>query len=580
MAAALEAARTEARRSLVITVLLIVVLTIGTMVAGLLLVRRTAAHITRPLSELTAAAATISAGQHSVRVSIKSQDELETLGEAFNQMVGELEESYRRLAALNHTLENRVEERTQALAARNRDMRLVLDTVEEGLLTVSRDGWLSEERSARIEAWFGTYSGRTRFVDYMARVDADFAESFVLALDALADDFLPMAVILAQIPSRLQAGGRQFQFSYLPIAPGSIEQGLLIVVNDVTDRLALMQHEAEQKEVLAALQGITQDRAGFLAFFDEATQMVDGLSRPGADVAGTKRLVHTLKGNAAGFGFTLVAELCHALEDQLAESAVTPPEAQAPVPALSLLRERWATLSRTVNDLVGERGRRMIELGADELSRLRDAVEKGLPPELICAVLARWQLEPVERPLLRLGDRARRLAADLGRGDVAINVDGGGVRLDARRWTRLWSELTHVVRNSVDHGFLPEAAAPALRLSAHVSDLGFTVEIADNGVGIDWQQVRAAAQRRGLPCASDADLTAALLAPGFTTRDGVSSTAGRGVGMTAVGQLVREWNGSVFAASQPGAGTTWRLVFPRARLGPGEGVDRSLVAAA
>jgi HAMP domain-containing protein/HPt (histidine-containing phosphotransfer) domain-containing protein len=583
LARALERARSASRELLAVTILLIIFLIVAAMAVGVLLVTRAAARISQPLSELTRAATAIASGQRSVRVSIKSHDELETLGHAFNQMVSELDESYLRLESLNRTLEERVADRTAALGIRNRDLRLVLDTVNEGLLTISPDGMLSEERSAKIDQWFGPYAGPTRFVDYLARIDPVFAESFALSHEALIEDYLPMALVLAQMPARLQAGGRQFEFAYLPIAAGTIKQGLLVVVNDVTDRAALMQQEAEQKEVLAALQAITQDRNGFLSLFDDATGLIQRLAYETNDLETTRGLVHTLKGNAGGAGFNLVAELCHQMEDELAAAPATP-GARPGSRSFAALRDRWENLNRTVSKLVGQRGRQVIEIAVEDLNRLRDELDQGIPPRMIREQLARWQLEPTERPLSRLGERGRTLAAALGKGDVAVSVDGGGLRLDPKRWARLWSELTHVVRNSVDHGFLPVGQrvaagrpAPELRLRTSLDEQGkeLTVELADNGVGIDWQRVRWAAAKRGLPAVTEADLTAALLVPGFTTRDELSSTSGRGAGMAAVYQLVREWNGRVSVVSRPGTGTIWRLTFWSSMLGPGEGTDTS-----
>ncbi|HEY2899580.1 MAG TPA: HAMP domain-containing protein [Polyangia bacterium] len=583
LAQALERARADSRRALGVTIAIIVALSIATMLFGLLVVRRAAARISQPISELTAAATAIAAGDRNVRVSIKSHDELETLGNAFNQMVGDVDESYDRLASMNRTLEQRVDERTRALGTRNRDMRLVLDTVNEGLLTISREGWLSEERSAKIDQWFGPYAGNTRLSDYLTRIDPLFADSFALSHEAMLEDYLPLSLILAQAPARLQSRGRQFDFSYLPIASGTIDQGLLVVITDVTDRLALVQHEDEQKEVLAALQGITQDRTGFLAAFDEAAQLVDRLRHEWLDVLTGKRLIHTLKGSAAGAGFNLVADLCHKAEDEITERA--PGGRRLPMaPSLAALFRRWENLSRTVNGLIGERGRRVVEVAIDDLVRLRDQLDHGAPVQAIRAELARWPLEPADRPLHRLAERGRLLARRLGKGDVSIEISGGGLRLDPRRWARFWSELTHVVRNGVDHGFVPASEraaaglpAPALHLSAAVNERELVVQIADNGRGIDWPAVRRAAERRGLPTATDADLVAALLSPGFTTREDVSATSGRGVGLAAVGALVHESNGTISVTSQPGEGSTWRFVFPRSMLGPGEGPDAPIL---
>jgi HAMP domain-containing protein len=108
---ALAKARGDSRRSLVTAISLLGLLAIGTMVFGIALARQAAGRITQPLAELTRATTALAAGDRTLRVSIRSQDELEGLGDAFNQMVAELNESYARLEGLNRTLEQRVDER-------------------------------------------------------------------------------------------------------------------------------------------------------------------------------------------------------------------------------------------------------------------------------------------------------------------------------------------------------------------------------------------------------------------------------------------------------------------------------------
>lgn len=570
---ALDNARADSRRSLLTAVAILGLLTIGTTALGILLARKAAARITRPLGELTQATTAIAAGDRHRRVSIHSQDELQALGHAFNQMVAELDESYRRLEALNHTLEQRVDERTRALADRNRDLRLVLDTVNEGLLTVSPDGLLAPEHSAMIDRWFGPYPPGTRFVDYLRPIDRDFAESFALGHEALLEGVLPLELCLDQLPSRLRAGDRDLHLTYLPIGD-HLAHGLLVVIEDVTQQLARAQQEAEQRELLAAFHAFTRDRVGFLTFFDEAAGLLEQIASGGAaDLATQKRLLHTLKGNASLAGLGVVAELCHHAEDELADSQRLSPATMA------TLRSRWLTLTRAVNSFLGERGRDLVELPAHEIERLREEIEQGTTPAKLIQRLAGWRCEPVERPLERLAGHARALAGRLGKGDLIIELSGRGLRLDPRRWGPLWSELVHLVRNAMDHGLetVEERRAagkpphPRLRLGASLRDDALVLEIEDDGRGIDWEGVRRAAQARGIAAATAEELTLALLTGGLTTRSEVSATSGRGIGLTAVYRRVRELQGQLSVSSRPGAGTCWRLSFPRSALGPYEG---------
>ena len=130
--------------------------------------------------------------------------------------------------------------------------------------------------------------------------------------------------------------------------------------------------------------------------------------------------------------------------------------------------------------------------------------------------------------------------------------------------------LVHVVRNAVDHGLeSPEArvasgksSSPSLVLSARADEDCIVIEISDDGRGIDWARVRAKAAASKRPTASTDDLVDLLLDAGFSTRDDVTTTSGRGVGMAAVAEEVRRLGGKIQVESSVGVGTCWRFSLP------------------
>ena len=164
---AIAGARTEARERLIRSVVLIGSLLTLAIVLVLLISRAQAVRITRPVRELSLAAGTLASGNREVRVQIESGDELEQLGASFNRMVEDLDTSYRHLEEMNHTLEVKVTERTAELGHRNRDMRLVLDNVDQGFATLSADGTMAVERSRLVSEWFGDSAQRFPFWSYL-----------------------------------------------------------------------------------------------------------------------------------------------------------------------------------------------------------------------------------------------------------------------------------------------------------------------------------------------------------------------------------------------------------------------------
>lgn len=561
MQQARDAARAQARGALIQTLSILCALAVGTALFFLFLAMRQAERITRPLGQLTAAAAAIACGRRDACVRISSGDELELLGGAFNQMVRDLDASYSQLEDMNKHLEQRVEQRTLELASRNRDMRLVLDNVEQGFITVDMNGVMALERSAVVDKWLGASGAGSLFVDLIAGHDSAFSAAFGLGLESMREAWMPLEVSLAQLPSQLTVGARELRFSYRPVFDRGKLRSLLVVAADVTERIARERNEREQLEAMAVFERIMSDRRGFLSFFADADQLMGAITG-NVDLSTCKRLVHTLKGNAATFGLSRIAELCHDIEDSIEELA------GPPAPGLrDALARRWQTLAEQVRRTGDDNS--LVVSNADHDRVVNELAAAGIAPAMVRKI-AVWRLEHVRTAFTRLGDNARAMAAGLGKPGLEVSVDAGDLMLDPRHWDRFWSELVHVIRNSVDHGIeTPElrvasGKSPCGRLAfeAHVADGAFVVTVTDDGSGIDWSAVAAKARACGLPADRPQDLERALFASGFSTRDEITMTSGRGVGLDAVHQAVTSLEGRVEIDSALGRGTTFRFVFP------------------
>jgi two-component system, chemotaxis family, sensor kinase CheA len=564
---ALARAKGDASSGLMKSVLLVGFLISVASGLGLLLSRMQGVRIIRPIVDLTVAARELAAGNRAVRVKIESGDELQQLGASFNHMVQDLDASYGKLEEMNHTLEHKVEERTTELARKNRDMRLVLDNVDQGFATLSPDGGLSRERSRVLDEWFGVCDEPLSFWQYISPCAPRFAANFRLGWEQLSDGFLPIEVSLAQLPQLLHARGKSWQFRYLPIYRGSELDGVLLVVADITARLAKEAEEAEYQELMESFKRLVSDRSGLNGFLREAEPMVEAIAarRLDSDSVVLNRALHTLKGNAASMGLALVAGLCHKLESEVAESGAVSDA------TLAELSARWSAIKRHIHSFIGKAPETVIEVTeADYTALVAHLSEaRGIPRELLHELLA-WKLTPVERPLQRLAEYARALASRLDKGDIDVRVEPNGVRLDAERFKGFFSELVHVIRNAVDHGIESPAERQAggksgratLTLKTQLQNDGLTFEVADDGPGIDWEALAVKASEQGMPHSTSAELLAVLCRDGITTCAAVTSSSGRGVGMAAFRHKVEAMHGRMEVESTRGGGARFIIHLP------------------
>lgn len=523
---------------------------------ALLLWAATRRVITGPLSRLLQAVRQVEAGERVDLNSVRSLDEVGRLAQAFARMA------------------EAVDRRERELLRRNADMKLIMDHVAQGLLSVERSGALLPEHSAIVETWLGPWPSGGTFADYLQAQAPQAAEWLQLLWENVNDDFFPLEVALGQLPQRIEVGARVFDVLYTPIqrGPDGGTVNILIMLSDVTSEVAQERAKRGEQEMINIFQWTVKDRAGLSEFFADGERRVRELSALGSETAVTgealvqlKREIHTLKGNSAIFGLSSVVVACQAAEERLAEGATAVPPAE-----LEALRGAWHEVQERRRQLLGDEQRTTIELEAAEQQALLAALLAAGAPAELCAQVRSFAREPLRRRLARIGEQARQLARRLGKGEITVQVEAAGLRLQGQGLREFWGSFAHLVSNAVDHGLeTPEdreargkSGAGTLRLRAAISEERFLVEIADDGRGIDWERLRQKAREAGLPHETRADLEAALFTDGLSTRAAVTETSGRGVGMSAVRGACEGSGGLVRVHSEPGAGTRFQFDWP------------------
>lgn len=564
---AIDQARLDSRAQLQRSVLWLAGMVIVATVLGFLLSGLQATRITRPIAELTVAAEARAKGNRAVSVSASSGDEIGLLGESFNRMGADLDASYRELEQLNGDLEKKVELRTVELAKKNDDMKLVLDNVGQGFLTLDLDGQMSVERSRVISEWFGDAEGQTSLASYIGRVDKAFGDWFELGWATLREDYMPLALCLEQLPAVIRQKDRTFEVAYRPIlGEGEKLDKVLVVITDVTARIERERSEQAQREMMSIFKHTMTDSAALSGFFAETGSLVDAVaSGAGTDLTLLRRQVHTIKGNAATFGLEGVAVFCNRLEDRMDEQG-QPPSLED----RNALAALWAKAVHMRDQLAAEAPEGGVELDRNEYQAFLADLNRGAATQELIATATSWRFEAAGKRMASMRDQVRALAKRLGRAPVEVVIEPTRIRLPPAKWRTFWSAFTHVLRNTVDHGVgtVEERTAAGKRPEAKVvlgvarHGTSIVVSVSDDGPGVNWARIAARAKEHGLPHATPADLSNALFADGVTTREEVTTTSGRGVGLSAMREVVESLGGTAEVQSQPGRGTTFRFRLP------------------
>lgn len=187
----------------------------------------------------------------------------------------------------------------------------------------------------------------------------------------------------------------------------------------------------------------------------------------------------------------------------------------------------------------------------------------------------RTRMQPIGNAWQKLPRMVRDLNRELGK-DIVLVLQGADTELDRQVLDHIKDPLAHMVRNAADHGLeSPEERIAAgksprgtITLSAFHSGGSISIEISDDGRGLDLGRIRAKALERGLASeaelgrTSDAQLMKFIFVPGFSTARELTPISGRGVGLDVVHTNIDAIGGTIDVRASAGHGTTFVISLP------------------
>ncbi|WP_329953310.1 chemotaxis protein CheA [Stenotrophomonas sepilia] len=262
-----------------------------------------------------------------------------------------------------------------------------------------------------------------------------------------------------------------------------------------------------------------------------------------------------------------------------APAAATKPAAKPLAEAEHTVRVDTKRLDAIVNligELVLSRNRLKTlraRLRDEELDRAVSTLD--IATARLQSAVMRTRMQPVGKVFSRFPKVARDVARSLKK-EVDLELIGAETELDRNLVEALADPLVHLVRNAIDHGVempdLREAQGKPrmghVRLSAQQEGDYVSIEVQDDGAGIDPEKLRAKAREKGLidPEAaarlSSEECLHLVFLPGFSTKQQVTDISGRGVGMDVVQSRIRELSGQIQIQSELGRGSRFLIRVP------------------
>jgi len=463
------------------------------------------------------------------------------------------------LAVRNAELQRHSERLASEVAARTHDLNVVHDNVVAGFLAIGADLRVRPgyTRSCR-ELIQGTIAEGVALGDLFAltgRARLGLEAAVIQVFEDVLPDEVAVEVVARRLPGR---DARQLHLDARTVREDGRIVAVLLTITDVS-ALVAAENENQHYRVLIS---VLRQRDAFCTFLqDVAVQLAEARAALPGEVAAVRRVVHTIKGNAACFGLQAVVDCAHRIGER---STIVPrdlAELQATVDAF--LDQNADVLAGVAADATDS-----ALVSRSALEGLRALAAGGPLEPAIDAWVAARSMRPAAAMLAALPELAERLAERLGK-QVHFTIEGGERLVDPVRLGPIVRELGHLVRNAIDHGIeapegrgtKPAAGEVAVIVEEAGDDYRFVVR--DDGRGIDEDALAATAVACGYRVDDDVRRVDLAFLDGVSTAREVTDISGRGVGMSAVQAAVRRLGGQLAVTSARGRGTAISVSIPK-----------------
>ncbi|NRA44632.1 MAG: PAS domain S-box protein [Oligoflexales bacterium] len=498
------------------------------------------------------------------------------------------------LENLTHNLQELVQEKTA-------DITNLLDSIEQGIITINPDFSVNEAHSKYAELIFETaqFAGKnlSQLFQFTESEQKDFESWFKMINDPKRLKRWQKYLSLCPFHEKTidhQNKKRILKIEYRPIIKnGSLSQ-LMIICSDVTEKRKAeakllevkKQNELEMQRVL----GIVNNRQVSLSIFFEETLIIAKKLYAITDLTDLKehteefyRLAHTVKGNAGTFGFEELSRLSSELEDILSE-IINNPETS------NLVFNKWlislGSFTKELRELLEIKDKifsqqsQTISVLTEEYQKLADDLKNQRLENIndIYIRLLELKKQPIQDFCQKYNNIIKMYRSKLKKDIKDLVLENPKTLVHKETISIMDTAILHIIRNAIDHGIEdnedrenqgkgPGVITVAYELQDHQEE----VVISDDGRGIDAEKIATKALEAGIiekeaySSMSPEEKLELIFKTGFTTKDKVTSISGRGAGLGAARSHMEKHGGTLKLQSTLGKGTKFTLTLPLKR---------------
>lgn len=445
-----------------------------------------------------------------------------------------------------------------ALKTRNKEVKDLLDNLQQGIFTIDQDLHILPGYSKHTE----NILGKQNIVGLKV---TDIMEESHLGVDKMAQIAAVFSTVIGEesfafdlnhhlLPTEASfAGKKTFAFYWNPIVEDTgIISKLMVSILDVSnERLLAEQSKAKEKE-LALIGHIMQiGKEAATAYCKSSLEYIhvikENFSHETIDQKAFTliyRSLHTIKGNGRTYDFKEIVDICHNCETSL-QSYFANPTADEHMHFTEMIHNLEDKVQEYVNilkvfDGVNEEKTRIAELADRTVSELEGVKSESEIVKRAREFVTEYTLEvsdTIDNILENQAKAAKKVAVELGKETPKIIFETHDIRIKKEYHQSLQDIFNHILRNSVDHGISADPEKQGMIwIDSTWQGEEIVIAAKDSGDGIDLFRIAKKAEEKGIVTAgkSDEELADLIFAPNFSTKEKVTTVSGRGVGMDFV----------------------------------------------
>ncbi|MEZ0392049.1 MAG: ATP-binding protein [Pseudobdellovibrionaceae bacterium] len=501
----------------------------------------------------------------------------------------DLQKAQAELEKYSKNLEKMVDERTTEIRKLNQMMTALLDSLHQGFFIFNQAGLCLEVSSKACETTIEGKPAGKNIWDVLKLPEKQIP-GFKKWMTTLFAEMLPFEDLSPLGPQSLpHSQGLHIQIEYYPLrsSEGAMD-GVVVVASDIT-KLVEAQREAETERAHAKMiLTLIQHKRQVLSFLQESEVLLQELKSEltkgsAASPENLFRCLHTLKGGAATFSIKPMADQAHTAETLLTDWKTE----KAPVLFEKLkessfsIETHFKTFSVENEKILGS-PEKMKERWVELPAKILHQFQSQLPATLQESFLETFLMEPISEFFHQYNDVALSVAEREMKQLHPLVFHNSSLPVLPEPYSQLFSTFIHAYRNAVDHGIeSPDQREKAgkswegkietfFSLKTETTGAWLEIEVKDDGGGVDPAKIRSRLQSKGMDVSNETDeqVIQHLFDSQFSTKEVVTETSGRGVGMDAILHAAKSIGGTAWVESKLGQGTSLKVRVPYIKSQP------------